>query len=369
MNQCVLRELDGLPRGYLMSAEHITVPIAYVKTLLSEVEHRGYSPRQLLEDLDICPDDLEHFNFPALRYGLLFQRAMRVLQDEWFGLLSGGRIHAGSFRMLTLFAIHCSSMRQAIKRSQEFCRICRGFKISGELIEGERSSTVCLAPLNFTSEEEFDRLLREVKPVNIHTTLAAWHHFYSWLVGVNVPLKRVYFTFSEDELVEEMAQLSAEQVAFDQEFNGFEFASEYLQYPVVRTEGDLDEFLRLAPFNLFVSQEQSKALAPRVKNLLAQHVGDSALGAEQVATRLNMSSTKMRRSLQGEGTSFQKLKDECRMEAAFHYLSCPELSNREVAEKLGFDETSAFFRAFKKWTGVTPGQYRAEKIQSIRLGN
>lgn len=368
MNQCVLANLIELPRGSLMSTEHITVPIAYVKTLLSEVEHRGYSSRQLLQDLDILPEDLAHFNFPAVQYGQLFQRAMRVLQDEWFGLLSGGRIHIGSFRMLTLFAIHCSSMRQAIQRSQDFCRICRGFKISGEMIADENSAIICLAPLNFTSEEEFDRLLREVKPVNIHTTLAAWHHFYSWLVGVNVPLQKVYFTFSENELVEEMAQLSAESVAFNQEFNGFEFASGFLEYPVVRTEDDLDEFLRLAPFNLFVSQEQSLALAPRVKKVLAQHVGDNSLGAEQVSARLNMSSTKMRRTLQGEATSFQKLKDESRMEAAFHYLSCPELSNREVAEKLGFDEPSAFFRAFKKWTGVTPGQYRAEKIQGADAG-
>ena len=68
----------------------------------------------------------------------------------------------------------------------------------------------------------------------------------------------------------------------------------------------------------------------------------------------------------GEQTSFQALKDEVRLEAAIHYLSCLDFSNAMVAEKLGFDEPSAFFRAFKKWTGETPGHYRTRFLKPER---
>jgi AraC-like DNA-binding protein len=71
-----------------------------------------------------------------------------------------------------------------------------------------------------------------------------------------------------------------------------------------------------------------------------------------------MSVTTLRRRLQQESTSFQKIKDECRREAATSYLSYPDLSNNDIALLMGFDETSAFFRSFKKWTGMTPGDYR-----------
>jgi len=59
-----------------------------------------------------------------------------------------------------------------------------------------------------------------------------------------------------------------------------------------------------------------------------------------------------------EGCSYQQIKDECRRNAALIYLDAPQLSLAEVASLTGFSEPSAFFRAFRKWTGSTPSDYR-----------
>ena len=72
-----------------------------------------------------------------------------------------------------------------------------------------------------------------------------------------------------------------------------------------------------------------------------------------------MSAPTLRRKLRREGTTFQALKDEARSEAACLALDRPELSIQEVALQLGFTDPSAFHRAFRKWSGQTPGQYRA----------
>ncbi|MBR9912374.1 MAG: AraC family transcriptional regulator [Gammaproteobacteria bacterium] len=346
-----------------MPESPITVPISFVENLLSQVDQHGYSVPRLLADSGIEPRDLKGHYFSAPRYGKLYQRAMWVFQDEWFGMLSGGPIRKGSFRLLSLSVLHCKTLRQGLIRTREFSQICRGFKVSGQLEELDDVARLRLAPLDCITAAEFEQLLATVSPVVIHTTLATLHRYYSWLIGRDIPVDRVYFTFPGQGEVAQMASLSPKERVFEHDFNGIEFPARFLDYPITQTEESLEEFLRLAPFDLVVKTGEGQALSDRVKALLNQNVSHAMLSSEQIARRLNMSVTTMRRKLQKENTSFQQLKDECRMEAAFHYLGCPDLSNREIADRLGFDEISTFFRAFKKWTGVTPGQYRSGEIE------
>ena len=69
----------------------------------------------------------------------------------------------------------------------------------------------------------------------------------------------------------------------------------------------------------------------------------------------------LRRHLREEGSSFQELKDHLRRDLAIYHLGRDELAIQDIAEQLGFSEPSAFHRAFKKWTGLTPGAYRAQE--------
>nr|MDT0251103.1 AraC family transcriptional regulator [Endozoicomonas sp.] len=79
---------------------------------------------------------------------------------------------------------------------------------------------------------------------------------------------------------------------------------------------------------------------------------------DELAQLLNISSRTLRRRLEKEGTSYQKVKDECRRDASIDYLSQPNLTINSVAALMGFDEPSAFHRSFKKWTDMTPGEFR-----------
>ncbi len=68
----------------------------------------------------------------------------------------------------------------------------------------------------------------------------------------------------------------------------------------------------------------------------------------------------MRRRLAEEGQSFIDLKREVKRDLAIHYLSGSSLTIEEVASAIGFSEASAFIRAFKQWTGITPFTYRKD---------
>jgi AraC-like DNA-binding protein len=70
----------------------------------------------------------------------------------------------------------------------------------------------------------------------------------------------------------------------------------------------------------------------------------------------------LRRRLQEEGHGFQAIKDNLRRDMSIEYLARPDLTLIEIAERVGFSETSTFHRAFKSWTGVAPGEYRLSRL-------
>jgi AraC-like DNA-binding protein len=73
---------------------------------------------------------------------------------------------------------------------------------------------------------------------------------------------------------------------------------------------------------------------------------------------LGTSQRSLHRRLSEEGTTFNDLLDEVRREFSQRYLARPRLAVAEVAYLVGFNDPSAFFKAFRRWTGVTPSQYR-----------
>ncbi len=87
------------------------------------------------------------------------------------------------------------------------------------------------------------------------------------------------------------------------------------------------------------------------------HQGDP--GADAVAARLRCSRSTLFRRLREEGTSYRQVLDDLRRELATSYLQAGRVSVAEVAYLVGFSEAAAFTRTFRRWTGTTPGAYRA----------
>lgn len=339
-----------------------SVSVEYVRSLLATAEEQGCDTRELLNSLGIRPEDIADGRyFSAVKYGQLYQRVMWLMQDECFGMMAGGKVRWGSFRLLCLTLIHCENLRQAVIRAGEFSEICRGFRVRSVLVEGEGDLvSIRMAGIESLSEDAFREMMSQPNADRIRTSLAVWHRFYCWLIGQEIPLVSIRFSFSCPESFRALAESYPEQILFEQPYNGFELHRDYLDARVVQDARTLDEFIRMAPYHLVISGSARSSLKAKVRTILSKDVSESMPGSEEVAAQLNLSVTTLRRHLQQENTSFQKIKDECRLEAAIHYLGCKDLTNSVISGRLGFDETSAFFRAFKKWTGLTPGEYRKQ---------
>jgi AraC-like DNA-binding protein len=109
----------------------------------------------------------------------------------------------------------------------------------------------------------------------------------------------------------------------------------------------------------WLALRHSEARFPqRVRDVLCGEVARGPVRVSAVARRLGMSPRALQRRLQDHGLCLSALVDQARRDAARRALEDPRMALKEVSDLLGFSEPSAFHRAFKRWTGLTPQQYR-----------
>ena len=347
----------------------VTVPASYVRHLLSQVRAQGYDQNELMTYVGINAQDLEDERpISAELFSALYQRVMYIAQDEFFGMISVGKVPNGTFRMMCLAIIHSRTLGEAINRASDFHEICRGARIKPDIVSRGRYAKVSFAALNSMDSKVTQDFLNNQSPAEIITSLSMWHHFISWLIGERVVLKAAYFKFPEAQALSNSRARFRSEVKFDQHDNAIVFPARYLDYPVVQNEKTLRAFLKTAPYQLLVMVgSEDSSLREQVVALIGRDFSIAPPSAEQMAKTLNMSVSTLRRRLLEEDTTYQKIKDECRRQSAIDYMNSPQLSITDVAGLMGFDEPSAFFRSFKRWTGMTPGEYRQSNTYSESL--
>jgi AraC-like DNA-binding protein len=346
----------------------ITVPTGYVKQLLDQVAEQNYDVDELLEYVGIDAKEIEHqTEFPASKFGFLYQHVMYITQDEYFGMLSGSKLPLGAFRMMCHAIIHCKNMGHAINRASKFHDIVRGSKIKPSLQKKGEFAQVSFSAVDSLEQAEIEQLMATEEPASICTSLSVWHHFISWLIGERVELEAVNFSFSANRAAANCQTRFQTDVHYQQMENAIIFPARYLEYPIIQNEETLRGFLKTAPYQLLVMVDDSGSLKNQVIALIGQNFSMAPPSADKVARTLNMSLSTLRRRLLEEGTTFQKIKDECRKNSAIKFMGSPQLSIPDVAELMGFDEPSAFFRSFKRWTGMTPGEYRQSQEYASQL--
>lgn len=345
------------------------VPLKYARSMLQVAEAQGYSGAELLRSLDLPIDPLAaNANLDTMidgrYYSQIYRRVMWLLQDESFGLGLDRRTPAGSFRMLCLFIIHCETLEQALRRAAEFINYCRTLTDAPSsyrrpverLSDGtalyrfpENADLVGAGDINSTN-------------TTIAHTMAIWRRFCQWLIGKPLDLIAVHLQADAPARPGYFEQLFGCEVHFGSEHNAFLLAEYCLDCPLIHTEESLQKFLRNAPYHLLVSQEDDdSSLLSQMKRIVGSDLSHEFPSVVVMAEQLNMSVRTLRRRLKDLDTTYQRFKDELRQEHATRWLNQPELKVNAVSALLGFDEPSAFHRSFKKWTGMTPGEYRASR--------
>ena len=87
-------------------------------------------------------------------------------------------------------------------------------------------------------------------------------------------------------------------------------------------------------------------------------IGYAVFSMQDIAKELNMTPRTLQRRLKDEGTSYAQLRDSVRCRFAEEYLRDPTMDMATIAASLGFSEPANFYAAFKRWLGMSPGEYR-----------
>jgi AraC-like DNA-binding protein len=131
--------------------------------------------------------------------------------------------------------------------------------------------------------------------------------------------------------------------------------------PVVSADPHLNELLiKYSEEALAHRPANRPALRSSVENAIAPLLPHGKAGAGEVARRLGMSHRTLARRLAAEGLTFSDIQAELKIDLAKRYLNDGDLAVSQIAWLLGYREVSAFTHAFKRWTGMTPRQFRAQ---------
>lgn len=328
------------------SGDKLSVSVHFLRAVLRHAVRAGVDPLKLLRRLRIPPRLLREpqARIAVQQFADLQTLTMQAMRDESLGY-APQPIPLGSWAMMCHAVITATTIGQALHR---YCRFFQLFE-HGIAVDFSYDDTIATITL--------DSRISARGTFFAELTLLNTHRFLCWLVQEELPLREVRFHVpASAQPADYRLMFLANPVRFNCEDTALELAASLLERPVTQTPESLARYLRHPTLTMLTTLYRDSWTA-RVREHLRCDLTDMP-ELTAVATLLELHPQTLRRRLSAEGTTFKQLKSDIRRDTALHFLSKGAISIEEVAHRAGFSEASAFIRAFKGWTGLTPYAYR-----------
>jgi AraC-like DNA-binding protein len=190
--------------------------------------------------------------------------------------------------------------------------------------------------------------------------LLVWHGLIGWLIGEPLKLERLQVAapYLNQDYEASLIRSFGSDVIFEQVENRMIFSRAYLDQAIIQSPESLHDFFDGLVQQLILSQQRSASSSSAIKSLLKKDIGNKVPSFENIAEKMGLSPSSLRRRMKAEATTFQQLKDEVFCDLAIEKLLESDEKVADISAMLGFSEPSSFVRAFKKWTGKSPKSYR-----------
>ncbi|MBH9409069.1 AraC family transcriptional regulator [Pseudomonas aeruginosa] len=325
------------------------VPVAYAEALLDLVAEYGVSRQALFDAARVRPEVLDSPNgrLSFLDFNQLTYSAQALCGEPALGLVLGQRLNVSAHGILGYAVLSSANLGKAIQFALKYYR---GLGLAYEL---ERVLDDGRAELR--AVESMPRGAASVFAAE--GLMATLYSIACFLVGEPLQDVRVGFAYPPPAHARRSAEVFGVAAEFEQPWHWLSMPSEYLERPMALANPATVQMCEQQCEALLATLDVQEGLLTRVRRLLLARPGafpDLAQAARELHTR----GRSLRRHLSSLGTTYQQVLDDVRKRLALQYLTTTQLPLYEIALLLGFNDSSNFRRAFRKWTGKLPSDYR-----------
>ncbi len=300
--------------------------------------------------------DAEHFLddqgwMPLDSYLQLFEWAAREFDRPHLGLELAINSEVDDFGVIGFLAISADTFGEGFRNFERYQRIL----MQGEVMQFiEHDDCV---ELRFTVTTGYTDCTAQDVEFTLATMISVAHLMDKSILK---PIKTCFCHKSIEPLAD-YHNLFGDNVFFEQPYNSLWISYDVWSKSTHTANSALLDILKVQANQLLSELEKSGDFLEHVRFLIGTNLGSEEFGAEVLAEYLNMTSRTLHRRLEEQGTTFNKLRLEHMMIAARKALQDSEASVADIAQQLGYSESSPFVRVFKRIQGVSPLQFRKQK--------
>ncbi|MFN7917375.1 MAG: AraC family transcriptional regulator [Vicinamibacterales bacterium] len=332
-----------------------TLATSLVIDFLGFLERHGHPAADVCRRAGIDAELVRQPNsrVPASVMERLWPLAEQLTGDPDVGLHSAESYNPGALNIVGYVILSCRTAGEALDRLARYAPLLNdGLQVS---LVDDGVLTSC----RFAADSSVDSFLHR-SPRHVIETLAAGIAVTLRRLAVR-PLEPVTVTFRHEApaSVGEHLRILGGTVRFGQPADAVVYSGDALEIPFISADPALLDVFEGDARRKLDALALRGGVSGRVLAFLGARLKGAVPPLAEVASALAMSERSVQRSLSEEQTSYRQLVDEVRKSLALEHLARPGTSATDVAFLLGFSEPSAFTRAFRRWTGSAPTEYRA----------
>jgi AraC-like DNA-binding protein len=328
----------------------MSVAIFLVRAVIEAVERAGAARADLRARLpfDWCQLDQPENRLDFEQFGRVLVAAMDVTGDEALGLHMAEHVTEGAVDLLAHMISHAPALRDGLATASQFVGLAMDGVVVTARDEGS-TFTVCYAFPRSTPRA--DRMLSELFMGGL---IRLARTFTDSSVGPRIAC----FEHERPDHHSEYKRIFGENYSFSQNATSMAFDREIADRRQMHQHPELYDLLRTEGQRRLDRMTTDVRPATRLRQYLLSVQPSRIPAISAVARELGMSERSLRRHLATEGTSYRDVVRSTLEASAGRLLRDPARSIKQTAVALGFADAAAFSNAFKRWTGMTPGEYR-----------
>lgn len=336
------------------------ISTSILQRLLSYISRKGINVDDLLKSANVDSSFLSDMDnkLPLEDYYSIMDAAIEITGDEYFGLHMGAGASPGDLSILGYIMASCKNIREALEKIGKYFAII-GSTQRIYLMVGEDDAKLLWDMVRYFPNKCVKHC--------IDSGLANTYNMILNIADGPVEIKEVWVKAEPPNDIEEYKKVFHCPVLFNQPNPGLVFPSKVLDVPLKNPNPMLLALLEHHANSFLSKIDEDDHFSRKLSLLFFESIQSHIPTIENVAKNFGMSVRVLQHKLKEEGVTFSDVLDNVRMELAKSYLAEKHYSIDDISYLVGFSEPSVFRRAFKRWTGMTPGHFRTSSEPSFKL--